>query len=225
MKKAAILTILSALALGGCATPGQVAFNKNSTTLPDQSQAVILLATTMKNINKPHFQPAADVLYVETPNANKKADRINFVMDRDGTVKEGGKTVYLYRGMLKPGRYVIPGILGTTGNFLIHASCFLPMHSDLVVDQPGIYYLGRVDGVIRPREDTKEFKAGSSIPLIDQAVAGISNGTWEVHIYDDTSEDLALYRQRFPVLRSANIQMHVLRPFNRARAQKWWEQH
>lgn len=202
-----------------------MAFNHDSTTLPDKTKAIVLLTATMKNVNKPKYQPNAGILFVETPNANKKADRFNFIMDKEGTRRIDGKTVYLFRGMLKPGRYVIQGIGGSSSHFLINANCFLPMHSNMDLEQPGVYYLGRVDGVIRPREGDKEFKAGPSIPLIDQAVAGFSTGSWNVHIYNDASQDLPLYREFFPVLETAHIQMNVLRPFNRARAQQWWEQH
>lgn len=225
MKRRAILIILAALALGGCATESPMAFNTNSTVLHDKQKAIILLTATMKNVNKPDYQPAADILYVITPNADKKADRFNFIMNKDGIVHEHGKTVYLYRGTLKPGRYVIQAIRGLVKDFPLVATCILPLHSRITINRPGIYYLGRVDGVIRPRKGDTEFKAGPSIPLIAQAVAGFSDGTWNVHIYNDAAQDLPLYRERFPVLAHAHIQLHILRPFNRARAQKWWEEH
>lgn len=220
-----LLALLGASVLGGCATPTGMAFDKETKTLKADSKAIVLLAVTMDNEFKPSFQPDARILYVETPNADKKADRLNFIMDREGTIEKDGKKIFLFRGSLKPGQYVLQGVAGQVNKILVISNCLLPIRSDMTIDQPGIYYLGRVDGVVRERKDDKEFKAGPTIPLIDQAVAGFSTGTWEVNIHDDSAEDLALYREHFPVLQSADIKMHLLHPFDRARAQKWWEEH
>src|SRR2546430_12996643 len=47
----------------------------------------------------------------------------------------------------------------------------LPLHEELTVTQPGVFYLGHVDATVRERTGG-EFKAGPSIPLIDQAEIG-----------------------------------------------------
>jgi hypothetical protein len=61
--------------------------------------------------------------------------------------------------------------------------------------------------------------------LIDQAVTGISNNTFEVSIMDASQEDLADFRSQFPALRKADITTMILPPFDRNKAQYWWDHH
>jgi len=75
---------------------------------------------------------------------------------------------------------------------------------------------------VRERQGN-EFKAGASIPLIDQAVVGASGGTFDVEISDQFATDEALFRDKFVALKDIEIRKAILPPFDRAKAQKWWE--
>jgi len=89
---------------------------------------------------------------------------------------------------------------------------------------PGVYYLGHVDATVRERTGN-EFKAGAPIPLIDQAVAGASSGTFDVAITDRWTQDESLFKNKYPALKKATINKSVLPAFDRDAAQKWWEAH
>lgn len=68
-----------------------------------------------------------------------------------------------------------------------------------------------------------EFRAGLPFPLVDQAVTGFSGGTFDVEIIDQFEKDELEFKSRFPALRDVNIQKAILPPFDRTKAQKWWE--
>jgi hypothetical protein len=123
---------------------------------------------------------------------------------------------------LEQGEYVIRGLTGMASIFPINGFYFAPMHSKLQVTKPGIYYIGHVEASVRERQGD-EFKAGPSIPLIDQAVAGASGGTFDIEISDQWEKDEPKFRARFPVLNNVAVQKAILGPFDRAKAQQWWE--
>ena len=99
---------------------------------------------------------------------------------------------------------------------------FTPMHSPLEAKERGIFYLGHINATVRERQGD-EFKAGRTIPLIDQAIAGASTGTFDVAITDEFATDEALFRSKFPALEGVAIKKAILPTFDRAKAQKWWE--
>ena len=61
------------------------------------------------------------------------------------------------------------------------------------------------------------------MPLIDQSVTGISGGTFDVTIRDGSEADLPTFTTRFPVLNNRSIQKSILSPWDREKAQAWWE--
>jgi hypothetical protein len=217
--------ILVGVSLGGCATRTKMAFENDADRLTDKSKPVYLMTATIKNSYKTSFQPRLLVVNVEKSGAKEAADRLNFTMD-DKAKNETDSAVtgnsYLLRLELDPGSYEIVGLTSTARTFPIVGSFFAPMHSALEVKQPGVYYLGHVNATVRERTGN-EFKAGGPIPLVDQAVAGASGGTFDIQIVDDYAKDEANFRARFPALAKVEIKKALLAAFDREKAQKWWE--
>jgi len=177
----------------------------------------------MKNANKENANPKPFILYIRNPENKSKKDRFNFIMDKDGEIKEGSETVYLYRASLVPGTYYIKSVSGRVQKGLLFGTAILPIFQTVDLEKPGIYYLGRIDGVIRKRSNDNEFRAGPPIPLIDQSATGISNGTWDVRIYDNSAGDLKLVRANYPALRTVDINNKILPPFDKKMIQKKWD--
>lgn len=218
-------SISLALLLSGCATPTKMAFSKDTDTLQTSGKPIFLMTATIKNNYKPSFQPKLMVVNVEKEGAKTKADRINFTMDdkaklESGTPAEGN--TYLLRMELEQGEYVIRGLGCQSMSFPIVGQFFAPLHSTLKSAEQGVYYLGHIDATVRERKNN-EFRAGSAIPLIDQSVAGASNGTFEIEISDQWEKDGPQFQSKFPVLSSVAVQKIILPPFDRAKAQQWWE--
>jgi hypothetical protein len=217
---------LSAL-LAGCATPTPMAFKNDADRLTEKSKPVYLMTANIKNSYRTSFQPKLLVVNVERAGAKEAADRINFTMDDKARRESGSPTEgnsYLLRMELEPGAYEIRGLTSQTFTFPIIGSFFTPVHSSLQVAGPGVYYLGRVTASVRERQGN-EFRAGPPIPLIDQAVAGASGGTFDVSITDEWTADEALFRSKFPALKDVAVTKAVLPGFDRAKAQRWWEEH
>lgn len=229
MKKLLSLVLVGAFAvLGtGCATKAKMAFEDEEEKLADKSKPVLLMTATIKNSYKTSYQPKVLVLHVEKPGATEAKDRLNFVMDskaKDESDDPAKGSSYFIRMELEPGTYDIRGMTSMARSFPVISSFFTPMHSLLEVKGSGVIYLGHVEATVRERQGN-EFKAGPSIPLLDQALSGASGGTFDVTITDAFATDEALFRNRFPALKGAAITKQILAPFDRARAQDWWEKH
>jgi hypothetical protein len=219
--------LAGAALLTGCATPTRMAYGDDAAAAEAPAKPVMLMTANFKNKYRPGYQPKLLVVHVERPGATEAKDRINFTMDDKARMETGavesGNT-YLLRMELPPGKYQIVGMTSRSGIFPVTGMFFAPLHLPLEVKDDGVYYLGHVSAVARERQGN-EFRAGAPIPLIDQAVIGASGGTFDIDIIDAQASDEALFRQRFPALKDAPIRKAMLPPFDRARAQKWWEEH
>jgi hypothetical protein len=215
----AVAASSAAALLAGCATPTDMAFMDDSQRLSEKSKPVLLMTATINNAYKTSFQPRLLVVNVEKPEAKEAADRLNFKMDAKARTDDN---TYLLRLELEPGQYEIRGLTAIASSFPINGFFFAPMHSPVVVKGPGVYYLGHVNATVRERQG-EEFKAGPSLPVIDQAVAGASTGSFDVRILDRFETDEGVFRARFPALTGVKIEKTILPPFDRAKAQKWWE--
>ncbi|WP_157778443.1 hypothetical protein [Massilia violaceinigra] len=212
--------------LTGCATQTKMPFSGPDNAAVNADKSVYLMTATIKNIHRTSHQPKAIVMHVEKGEAKESADRINYTMDalaKAETDTPAGSTYYL-RMELDKGEYVIRGITGMSSSFPIHGMFFTPIHAKLVPTTPGIFYLGHVEAVARKRNEN-EFKAGPSIPLIDQAIAGASTSTFDITISDQWASDEASFKSRFPVLNGTTIQKSILPAFDREFAQQWWAAH
>jgi|APIni6443716594_1056825.scaffolds.fasta_scaffold420163_1 hypothetical protein len=219
-----VLTI--AVLLSGCATPTKMAFESDEERLTESTKPVFLMTVTLKNAYRTSFQPKLTVVHVEKPGAKDATDRLNFTMDEkaknESDSPEVGSTYFL-RMQLDPGRYEIRGLTSLGRSFLINGFFFAPLHAPVESSLPGVFYLGHVAATVRERQGS-EFKAGPSIPLINQAVAGASGGTFDIEISDRLSTDEATFRSKFPALKGIEIRKSILPPFDRAVAQKRWEE-
>jgi hypothetical protein len=213
--------------LAGCATPTKMAYSDETTSAVAASNSVFLMTATLKNTYHPSHQPTLLVVNVEKAGAKEKADRFNFTMDKQAKFNETNKAeegnVYLLRMELPPGTYEIVGLNCRSSGFPI-GSFYAPLHENLTVSGPGVFYLGHVNATVRERTGN-EFKAGATLPLIDQAIAGASGGTFDVVISDLWDTDESTFRTTVTKIGNTSVQKTVLPPFDRAKAQEWWEKH
>lgn len=225
-----ILTISSialTLVLSGCATPAKMAYSDEETGAATETKPVFLMTATLRNNYKTSYQPKLIVVNVEKATVKDSADRINFTMDEKSKIETDSPTEgnsYLLRMGLEEGEYVIRGFTGMSRSFPIIASFFAPLHADLRSKESGVYYLGHVDATVRERNEN-EFKAGPTIPLLDQAVAGASGGTFDIEVSDQWDKDESSFRSKFPALSGVDIHKMILPAFDREKAQQWWETH
>lgn len=204
MKKLGItlLMLFFAAGLSGCAS--DLALKKGQNQVDTSANSIVLLPVTISNQNNPGCQPA--LLYAFLSGAESK--RFNA---SDGLFKEEKDSYkqYLLSFSLPPGTYTLDQINGRYFSFLLHANCNLRLDAKFDVKPNSIMYLGHLRATIVERKNDEE-RAGILIPLIDQAVAGFSTGTFVIDIADRYDEDIANYRAEFPGLKSATIEKALL---------------
>jgi hypothetical protein len=214
-----------ALTMSGCATRIDMAFYHDTQKLTPTSKPIFLMTATVKNTYKSYYQPKLNTVFVEKEGAKEKADYFNFFMDdkskNETNTLEAGNN-YLIRMELDPGSYEVRAMLGMAHGFPLVGTYLLPVHAPFKSIGPGVFYLGHIEADVRERKEN-EFKAGPSIPLLDQAVSGASTGTFEVEISDQFAKDEPLFRAKFPALAGVEIKKSILPPFDRKKAQEWWE--
>ena len=223
----AFLAVSGALLLSACATPTKLAFADDPKSPPKTDAQIFLMTANFKNIYRTSHQLNLLVVNVEKPDAKEKKDRINFTIDKSAKVEsetaEAGNSYYLSM-KLPRGNYIIEGLTCLNRSFPTQTIFFAPLHVELSVAGPGVFYVGHVDATLRERKNN-EFKAGPSLPLLDQAVGGASGGTFDIEISDQWDKDQETFLARFPALTNIAVTKAILPPFDRAKAQDWWEKH
>lgn len=113
-------------------------------------------------------------------------------------------------------------VTGSASAFPITSMFLVPLMADLQVKPNSVTYVGRVTAKLRDRVGG-EFRAGPVIPLLDQAVSGMSGGTWDIAIENQGDKDIGLFRAAYPVLNKVTIDSAPLPAFDRAAVQRWWD--
>lgn len=218
-----VLLLLALAVLAGCASAPFMPLAE-SDPKPEASPPLYLMSVVVRNEYKERWQPRILNVVLTRTEAGKTESRV-FRMDDAGVVAaktEGGHTTYLVRLRAADSFNTVAGMNAMASAFPVHGFYFVPLYASLGADGPGIYYLGSVQATIRERKDN-EFRAGPVIPLIDQAVAGASSGTFDITVVDQFEQDMALFRAAFPALTGAPVVKKLLPPWDRSRAQLEWE--
>jgi hypothetical protein len=202
-----------------------MAFQKDTDIVASTTKPIFLMTATLRNSYRRGYQPKVVILNVEKEDAGQRSHRLSFPMDKKAKDEPDSPDLgnsYFIRMELEKGSYVIRGFTGISGIFPVRGQFFAPLHAEIRSSAPGVFYLGHVNATVRERTGN-EFRAGSPLPLLDQAVTGFSGGTFDVEIIDQFEKDELEFKSRFPALRDVNIQKATLPPFVRDKAQKWWE--
>lgn len=211
--------------LVGCATPTDMALKNDTDQLRSDGKPLYLMTATIRNRYKERYQPKLLSVSVLRAGGTQSADRLNFRVDDKARAESDSPvtgSTYFVRMELEPGNYEIRGMTSLGRAFPVNGYFSTPLNSELKVGARGVYYLGHVEATVRERRGN-EFAAGPTVPLIDQAVAGASTGSFDVVILDRFALDEAAFRARFPALRGATITKAILPPFDRAKAQRVWD--
>lgn len=222
MKCQRVLTHLAAigvaLAISGCAFDKMSLIGK-SESIDVTEKSMVLLTVKLVNQVSPRYQP--DIINMNIEPKNERKPRL-FKMDDEGRMLSDSGNEFLFRMSMPPGKYIIRAIGGESKRFPVWSNFLVPIHTDLDVPAGQIIYIGRISAVNRARTGNEE-RAGLIFPLIDQAVAGFSGGTWDVEVSDNQEADMQLLKGRFPALQQAAVEKQILSPWDRARAQKGWD--
>jgi hypothetical protein len=219
------------LLMGGCASQQTMPWGDGAAA--PAGQAVVLMSVTLRNAYKDRYQPELSAVLVQREDVTPQPAPLVFPTDARAALPAPAAAAasapaggtWLVRLALEPGRYTLRSLAALGRAFPAIGHFSVPLHAPLqVAAGGGVHYLGAIDATVRERVGD-EFRAGPVIPLLDQALAGASGGTFDVVISDRYDRDLALFRQTFAALGSQPVSRAVLPPFDRARAQAWWQAH
>lgn len=215
-----ILVLCIVIALNGCLN--YMALTKGQDNVDLSKKSIALLSVKISNQKVPSCQPHPSMIFFK--GKNKKAYLIHSI-DTFFKSEEPYKSVkdsfneYLLSIDLDAGVNILEGISfefkggavhkDTTYPF-VHASGALLLNSEFNIKPNTVTYLGHINAVIRERKNDNEERAGSIIPLIDQRLAGFSNGTVDIVIEDKYDEDIKSYINEYPGLQKVKIEKSIL---------------
>ena len=209
--------------LPGCATVSKMSPKKTESALDTSRQSVLLASLTIENRHHESFRPNPIVVMLQRNGGQQASDRLNYQFDNDAAIdSDSPARHYLIRIPIEPGRYQLVGINGAAGVFPIHGVFFLPLHYDIEVKPGAVEYLGHIDAAVVDRKDG-ELRAGPLLPLIDQAAAGFSGGTWTVTVSDSAPHDVEEFKAAFPALARTPIEDDALPPWDKAKETMRWQ--
>lgn len=209
--------------LVGCANVTPMAPNKQTKSLDITSKSVVLFSVDLARPEPSRYVPHPLFLVITKNGSQEKPEKLTFSIDKDaGDTPSDIHNKFLLRVPLEPGEYELKTIFGNANAFPFNGFFQLPLLETIKVLPSTVTYAGRINALMRPRVG-EEFRAGSLIPLIDQAATGVSGSTFDVTIVDASEEEIPEFKAAFPALANFSIQKSVLPPFDRAKAQTWWE--
>ena len=117
---------------------------------------------------------------------------------------------YLLSFALRPGNYMLRNITGHSGVYPFVGTFDIPAYERFSVGQTGVVYLGRLTAIVEKRSNDNQLRAGSIVPVIDQAVSGFSLGTFVITVDNNYQDDMADFSAAYPVLMNDTAKVAIL---------------
>jgi len=192
--------------MSGCASVSQMALKKDSGPLDLSKKSIAVFTLRTSNQYKPAFQPNVRQVEITAGSTGKEQ---GFRVGR-AHAKSRDFYEYLVSVDLEPGVHTLRRVWGTSMNLMIIASFSFPVDETFEVPPNAVIYIGHMDMTNRKREEG-EPRSGSLVPLVDQALAGFSGGTFDVTVSDRSATDIPLFVQTYPCLRDVQIAKTLMR--------------
>jgi hypothetical protein len=205
-----VVLMLGFIILGaGCESP--MALDKKTTKLDLAKNSIAVISIKIANENVPAYQPFVRIIAV----GKTKNDYTYFKVKSVFTQEKDKYNEYLISISMPPGKYIIKDVYGESLKLFppIDAVSLMPVYLPFELKANEVTYLGRIEGRIRKRQNDNELRAGSSLPLIDQSVAGYSSGTYDITVTDNYDVDLQHFTQEYPVLKNYTVNKSLLPPW------------
>jgi hypothetical protein len=206
-----LFIICLAVVMTGCAGH-KMALTKGQSNIDVTKKSIALLSIRISNQNVPKCQ--LDITgAVICPQSETCSRPLPYFHKTEHSYKsvEDSFNEYLLSFELDSGtynlhwigaRYAIPLIIEAGGK--------IPLDMKIDIMPNRISYLGHLGVVLRERKNDNEKRAGSIIPLIDQAAAGFSSGTFDVNVEDKFDEDMKLFISEYPALQKVKVEKSIL---------------
>ena len=211
----AMCVLLLAFFFSGCAL--KMAITEKTKILDLTKETIVLITVKTSNNYKPIYQPNVYHVRIFTVGKEDEEDCYTFRVKKPYNKVENQFNEYLISIKLPPGNYELKEITGEAGDGVFVSGSFtIPLYIKFDLNPDKIFYCGRIEASNRKRVYDYELRAGPVIPLLDQVLTGFSTGTFDVTIYDNYEEDLAIFKQNYPVITDYNVEKMILTPRKKA---------
>jgi hypothetical protein len=211
MKFKYLLIFCFALVMSGCAGH-KMALTKEQSNIDLTKKSIALLSVKISNQYKPDCQLEVTGAFI-CPQAETCSRPLPYYHKAGKPYKSEEKLFneYLMSFELDSGAYTIRSI-GASFQIPLLISAFgsAPLLLKTEIKPNSLIYLGHVDIILREKKIDIERRAGSIIPLIDQATAGFSTGTFDIDIEDRFDEDMKLFISEYPALQNLKVEKSLL---------------
>ena len=210
-------TLIFIVAGAGCAGPTKVLKAK---TKPEQisiaQYPIVLFSVQTHNQLKTNYNPFPTVAAVLSRDGGGVRRENYNIMAKPSLARHAAESnIYLGAVCVPPGRHVLQLIeFVSTDGFFVQGRGRIPLSLGFEAKADSVTYLGRIDATNRERKGD-EMRAGGVLPLIDQSVAGLSSGTFDVLIADASAEDIERFKKAFPVLQPLPVGKSILPSWKR----------
>jgi len=190
--------------LSGCANVSKMPLQESATSVDLSSKTILVGKVNIKNENTKSWQPDLHSIFLKRD--GKKYSYIK--PTRTSKTPNVGKE-FLFSLASEPGNAELNFMRFFSRSLLINGTGEIQFKQELNFPESGIAYIGNIDATIVARQPG-EPRAGSVVPLIDQAVTGFSNGTFVVKVTDNYEEDIQLILEKYPYLKDQEIKKMIL---------------
>ncbi|GAB2515916.1 hypothetical protein [Microbulbifer agarilyticus] len=200
-----VVLMLTVVAFAGCASVSKMPLNDKVAAIDTSEKSILVAKLSIRNDNKPSHQPNLLAVFVNQNEKDYSFTKPTLIADLD----KGGKEYFISMDVA-PGKATIKlARFMRQVPLLLNAMADLPFEYEIDVPANEVVYVGNITATIKPREGDAP-RAGAVIPLIDQAVAGFSNGTFEVSITDNYDADMESLKAKYPYIASQAIAKNLL---------------
>ena len=207
IKVSRLIVILVFVLSCGCATMSPMALKKGLSPPDVTTKSIGMFTLKTSNQFKPSFQPSVKWLKI-VPGESGKVRK--FKVEKPYNIVKNQYYEYLISVDLLPDMYTIGEVMGNSSKIpFIYASFRFPLDAKFQLSPNTVAYLGHIEMINRKRNDG-EPRSGPVIPLLDQAAAGYSRGTFDINISDRGEEDIPLFIQTYPSVEKFTIEKVIM---------------
>jgi len=178
--------------------------SKSISNIETSKESILVGRLTVKNENKSNHQPDLIAMITKIGGEDVSFTKPTLL----SASNERGKD-YIFSMSSVPGEIELNNVRFMKNAVLVIGSAEFNLNKKVTIPPNQIIYIGNITATIVPRKGD-EPRAGSVIPIIDQAVMGFSTGTFEIDIKDNYNEDIAVLKKEFPYLADKTINKMVL---------------
>ncbi len=205
-KSQSVLVILTLLLMAGCASVSKMPINPEATGIDTTERSILVGKVEISNEKAPSHQPVVLCMFLEQDGELLSFTDPTMLKETPDVGKE-----FLVSVQVKPGKVKIRFVRFVRNvPMLLFAVADLPLEDEIEVPPNSLVYIGNISAVIKQKEHDDDPSAGSMLPLIDQAIAGFSTGTFTAEITDNFDSDMSEFYSKYPYLKDRPVVKMIL---------------